>query len=85
MSDAQAPVEYHSPSSYGQDAGFLIPVTWAFDGDLKRRAPVLDAVNANRVARMVGWRKCLLCKKPFFSPDVKNVHICGTFHSQYAE
>lgn len=81
MSEAPAAVEYHTPSSYGQDADFLIPVRWAFDGDYRRRAPVLDAINGNRVARLVGYRKCLLCKKPFWSVDIKNVHICDGFHS----
>lgn len=82
MSEAPAPIEYQPKSSYGIEADFLIPVRWTFDGDLKRRAPVLDVVNANRVARLVGYRKCLLCKKPFWSVDIKNVHICDGFHSQ---
>lgn len=81
MSEATAPIDYHAPSSYGQDAGFLIPVRWRFDGDLKRRAPVLDPVNGNRIARMVGYKRCLICKKTFWSEDVKNVHICDAFHA----
>jgi hypothetical protein len=83
MSEAPAQVEYHTPSSYGQDSGFMIPKQWIFDGDYRRRAPVLDAVNANRVARLVGYKRCLICKKPFWSQDVKNIHICDGFHSQY--
>ena len=74
-------VEYHTPSSYGQDADFLVPKRWDFDGDLKRRAPVLDKINGNRVARLVGYKRCLICKKPFFSPDVKHIFICEGFHS----
>lgn len=77
MSEAQTPVDYHAPSAYGQDSGFLIPVQWEFNGDYRRRAPVLDAINGNRVARMVGWRSCLLCKKPFFSDCVKGIRICA--------
>lgn len=74
--------EYRTPSSYGQDAGFLIPRKWVFDGDYKRRAPVLDTVNGNRVARLVGYRRCLICKKPFWSVDAKRIFICDGFHSQ---
>jgi hypothetical protein len=83
MSDAQAPIEYHRASSYGQDADFLVPKQWIFDGDYRRRAPVLDSLNGNRVARLVGYKRCLICKKPFFSPDVKNIYICGAYHSPY--
>lgn len=83
MSEAPAPVDYHNPSSYGQDAGFLIPRQWIFDGDYKRRAAVLDTENGNRVARLVGYKRCLICKKPFWSEDVKNIYICDASHSQY--
>lgn len=82
MSEAQVQVEYHRPSSYGQDADFLIPVRWDFDGDYRRRAPVLDAINGNRIARLVGYKRCLVCKKTFWSEDVKNIYICGASHSQ---
>ncbi len=78
MSDGS--VEYRQPS-YGPDDGFLIPVQWAFD-DYKKRAPVLDAENENRVVRMVGWRRCILCKRPFFSGDVKRNQICPGYHRE---
>ena len=82
MSEAPQ-VEYHTPSAYGQDADFLIPKQWPFTGDYKRRAPVLDKINGNRVARLVGDKRCLICKKRFWSEDVKNIYICGASHSQY--
>ncbi len=51
------------------------PRAWPFDGDVKRRAPVIDP-NDNRVVRLVGYRKCLCCPKHFWSEDVVRVRIC---------
>jgi hypothetical protein len=66
--------EIEVPTAVGRD--LIEPNEWAFDGDLTRREPVLDP-NWNRVVRYVGWRKCLRCSTPHFTPDVVKVRICG--------
>lgn len=81
MSEAAEPIKYRVPPSHGQDADFLMPVRWTFDGDYRRRAPVFDRLNGNRVARIVGYKRCLLCKSPFWSEDVRNVHVCDGYHA----
>ena len=48
---------------------------WIFDGDLTRRAAVIDP-NDGRVIRQVGWRKCMCCQTCFFSADVARVRMC---------
>lgn len=68
-------VEYMHPR-FGIDAGFRLPTRWAFDGDLKRKAPVLDADNGNRVVRFVGFRRCLVCSTVMWTEDVARIRIC---------
>lgn len=74
-------VEYRRVA-HGPDGGFLIPVRWSVQSDpeMTRRAPVLDRVNGNRVVRIVGYRRCLICKKPFFSEDMRGNRICDAVH-----
>ena len=74
-------IQYYRPQ-YGPEDGFSIPMQWTFDGDLKRKAPVLDVENENRVVRFVGWRRCLICRSPFWSLDVKRIHICAGYHRE---
>lgn len=53
------------------------PERWSFDGDLSRRAPVLDPnFDPPRVVRRVGWLRCMRCGRPHFSEDVVGVRIC---------
>jgi hypothetical protein len=53
------------------------PERWPFDGDLSRRAPVLDPnINPPRVVRRVGWLRCMRCSRPTFSEDVVGIRIC---------
>lgn len=53
------------------------PERWPFDGDLSRRAPVLDPnFDPPHVVRRVGWLRCMLCQRPHFSEDVVGVRIC---------
>jgi hypothetical protein len=54
---------------------FIEPAEWKFDGDLTRRKPVL--LNG-RVVRNVGYLRCLCCRDPFFSEDVKGIRMCIT-------
>jgi len=44
--------------------GIIAPKAWPFDGG-KRREPVLDEGIPDRVARKVGWHRCMRCRKPF--------------------
>ena len=61
------------PDSYG----FSEPTTWAFDGGV-RREPVLDHDSKPpRVVRLVGWRVCMKCQKPFWSGDVQRLRMCA--------
>jgi hypothetical protein len=53
------------------------PTPWRFDGDIKRRVPVLDEIGVTpRIVRYVGYRACLRCRRPFFTPDVVKVRLC---------
>ena len=53
------------------------PERWPFDGDLARRAPVLDPnFDPPRFVRRVGWLRCMRCQRPIFSEDVTGVRIC---------
>ena len=66
--------------------GFQEPKPWHFD-QCRRREPVLDLDRSPpTVVRSVGWRLCLRCKAPFFSPDVVGIRLCdsckGTTHTQ---
>ncbi len=56
--------------------GLLEPNRWEFDGDLRRKEPVRDALNGNRVVRYSGYRRCLTCTKVFWSENVCSVRMC---------
>lgn len=81
--NASAEAVQYRVAAYGESAGFLIPVQWPIssDPDLTRRAPVLDQENRNRVVRYVGYRRCLICKKPFWSEDIKKNQLCDGVHA----
>lgn len=56
--------------------GFVEPLPWPDDGG-KRREQVLDVDhNPPRVVRVVGWQRCMTCRKPFWSDDTRNVRMC---------
>lgn len=48
---------------------------WGFDGDLGRRADVVDQ-DDGRVIRRVGWIRCLRCSRPHWSDDVVAIRLC---------
>jgi hypothetical protein len=53
------------------------PRAWDFDGDLLRRADVVDRnYDPPRVLRRVGWRRCMRCARPQFSQDVVAIRLC---------
>lgn len=57
--------------------GFSEPAAWPDDGGA-RREPVLDYDhNPPRLVRRVGWRRCLRCRRSFFSDDVAGRRLCG--------
>jgi hypothetical protein len=56
--------------------GFVEPDRWAFDGGLRRREPVRDALNENRVVRYCGYRRCLTCSKVAWTEDVCAMRVC---------
>ena len=61
------------PDSYG----FTEPTPWAWDGGV-RRGEVLDHDSKPpRVVRLVGWRVCMKCSKPFWSGDVRRLRLCN--------
>lgn len=51
------------------------PKPWEFDGDEKRRVPVIDPFDG-RVIRYVGFKRCMSCTKPFWSEDVSRLRLC---------
>ncbi|KXG17006.1 hypothetical protein DT383_06580 [Pseudomonas aeruginosa] len=54
------------------------PAYWAFNGDLARRASVMDPnEEPPRVVRRVGYVRCLCCGRPHFSPDVVRARMCS--------
>jgi len=56
--------------------GFVEPVPWPDDGG-KRREKVLDVDhNPPRVVRVVGWQRCMTCRKPFWSDDTRRIRMC---------
>jgi hypothetical protein len=56
--------------------GFVEPVPWPDDGG-QRREKVLDVDhNPPRVVRVVGWQRCMTCRKPFWSDDTRHVRMC---------
>lgn len=56
--------------------GIIEPEPWDYDGCV-RREPVMDADNAGRVVRKVGWHRCMKCRRPFFSEDVLRLRLCS--------
>lgn len=55
------------------------PAQWAFDGDLARRASVMDPnEEPPKVVRRVGYVRCMSCGRPHFSPDVVSARMCST-------
>lgn len=69
-----APVRYRNKLTL---LGIVEPDPWNYDG-CKRREPVIDTdFQPPRVVRRVGWHHCLRCTKPFFSPDVVSLRLCG--------
>jgi hypothetical protein len=70
---APAAVPIVRPDSYG----FTEPTPWAWDGGV-RRGEVLDHDSKPpRVVRLVGWRVCMKCRKPFWSGDVRRLRMCA--------
>jgi hypothetical protein len=57
-------------------SGIIEPSAWKYTPGDTRREAVYDPDNPNRVIRQVGYRHCLCCRKPFFSPDVVKVRLC---------
>lgn len=56
--------------------GFVEPLPWPDDGG-QRRERVLDVDhNPPRVVRVVGWHRCMSCRKPFWSEDTRRVRMC---------
>ena len=56
--------------------GFIELEPWPDDGG-QRRERVLDADhNPPRVVRVVGWHRCMTCRKPFWSEDTRHVRMC---------
>jgi len=54
------------------------PERWPFDGDLSRRASVMDPnVEPPRLVRRVGYMRCMTCGRPHFSEDVARVRMCS--------
>lgn len=63
---------YTAHRTMGRD--IVEPRQWPNDGG-ERREPVLDPNWNDRVIRMVGWRRCMHCRRWFFSPDVSRVRL----------
>jgi hypothetical protein len=54
------------------------PEPWEFTGDLTRRVAVYDHNwTPPRVVRRCGHKRCLRCREPFWSPDVRRIHLCS--------
>lgn len=54
------------------------PERWPFDGDLTRRASVMDPnVEPPRLVRRVGYVRCMRCWWPHFSEDVARIRLCS--------
>lgn len=57
--------------------GFVEPREWPWDGGTRREAVLDTDHNPPRVVRHVGWRSCLRCRRPYFSPDASRVRRCA--------
>lgn len=79
MSAQAPPTPAPAPAEQGarpDGLGFAEPRQWPWDGGTRREA-VLDVDRTPpRVVRHVGWRSCLRCRRPYFSPDVARVRMC---------
>jgi len=57
---------------------------WEFDGDLQRKVPVFDRNFAPpRLVRYAGWRPCLKCREPHFTPDISRIRLCQPCKTTY--
>jgi len=53
------------------------PERWPFDGDLTRRASVMDPnVEPPKLVRTVGYVRCMSCLRPHWSEDVIRARMC---------
>jgi hypothetical protein len=69
----------HDPDDCKVAKPFVEPAYWAFDGDLTRRASVMDPnEEPPRVVRQVGYVRCMSCGRPHYSPDVIRARLCST-------
>jgi len=64
--------------------GFKEPSWWPFDGDLRRKEPVIDLDGGGRVLRHVDYRRCLICRHPFFTANVARNRICDNTSCKHA-
>lgn len=69
----------HDPENCQVARPLIEPTQWAFDGDLARRASVMDPnEEPPRIVRRVGYVRCMSCGRPHFSPDVVSARMCST-------
>ena len=66
-----------SPAVRPDMYGFTEPTPWAWDGGVRREAVLDHDQHPARVVRLVGWRVCMKCSKPFWSGDVRRLRMCG--------
>lgn len=65
------------PKRTTSELGISEPQPWDYDGCV-RREMVFDIVLVPpRVVRKVGWRRCMKCRRPFFSEDVLRLRLCS--------
>lgn len=71
------------PTPRADKQRFVEPRCWPYDNG-SRREPVLDTdQNPPRGVRYVGWRACLRCRRPYFSPGVQGVRLCFPCKDQH--
>lgn len=71
--------QVHDPDDCQVAKAIIEPAYWAFNGDLIRRASVMDPnEEPPRVVRRVGYVRCMSCGRPHFSPDVIRARMCST-------
>jgi hypothetical protein len=62
------------------------PEPWEFNGDLTRRVAVYDHnFTPPRVVRRCGHKRCLRCREPFWSPDVRRIQLCDPCKVMHVE
>ncbi len=68
----------HTPDNCQMGRSLVEPPRWAYDGDLTRRASVMDP-NAQppKLVRRIGWVRCMRCRRPHFSEDVARIRMCA--------